>query len=116
MSSFAARIRVAEGADDLALVRGVRHEVFIAEQGVPEELEYDDLDATSEHLLAVGPEGEPLGTARLIHGPQALALTGGTAGRVLLEQARGGEGGARHRAGRRAGPRRRGGRARAGRP
>ncbi|MEV0531562.1 GNAT family N-acetyltransferase [Kitasatospora sp. NPDC050463] len=84
MSSFAVRIRVAGGEDDLALVRGVRHEVFIAEQGVPEELEYDELDATSEHLLAVGPQGEPLGTARLIHGPQALALTGGTAGRVLL--------------------------------
>ncbi|WUG43356.1 GNAT family N-acetyltransferase [Kitasatospora sp. NBC_00458] len=77
-------MRTAEGEDDLALVRDVRREVFVEEQGVPEELEYDELDATSEHLLAVGPAGEPLGTARLIFGEQALELTGGTEGRVLL--------------------------------
>ncbi|AUG76714.1 acetyltransferase [Kitasatospora sp. MMS16-BH015] len=77
-------IRVAEGEADLALVHAVRREVFIVEQEIPEELEWDDLDATSEHLLAVSPEGTPLGTARLIHGEQALAQTGGIAGRVLL--------------------------------
>ncbi|MFJ5121206.1 GNAT family N-acetyltransferase [Kitasatospora sp. NPDC088548] len=84
MSAFAVRIRVAGSADDLALVRAVRREVFIVEQGVPEALEYDDLDATSEHLLAVGPEDQPLGTARLIHGEQARGLTDGIEGRVLL--------------------------------
>ncbi|WP_406197691.1 GNAT family N-acetyltransferase [Kitasatospora sp. NBC_01560] len=84
MTAFPGRIRVAEGPDDLALVHVVRHAVFIAEQSIPEELEWDDLDATSEHLLAVGPDGEPLGTARLIHGAPALRLTGGTEGRVLL--------------------------------
>ncbi|WP_441246571.1 GNAT family N-acetyltransferase [Kitasatospora sp. McL0602] len=77
-------IRVAEGADDLALVHAVRREVFIVEQEIPEELEWDELDATSEHLLAVAADGSPLGTARLIHGPQALGLTGGVEGRVLL--------------------------------
>ncbi|MFB6891431.1 GNAT family N-acetyltransferase [Kitasatospora sp. NPDC056327] len=77
-------IRVADGEADLALARAVRHEVFVVEQHVPEELEYDELDATSEHLLAVGPGGEALGTARLIFGERALEVTGGIGGRVLL--------------------------------
>ncbi|MFD0274499.1 GNAT family N-acetyltransferase [Kitasatospora sp. NPDC127111] len=77
-------MRVAEGEADLALVHGVRREVFVVEQGIAEEEEWDDLDGTSEHLLAVGADGRPLGTARLIHGEQALKLTGGIEGRVLL--------------------------------
>nr|WP_308129760.1 GNAT family N-acetyltransferase [Kitasatospora aureofaciens] len=81
---MAVGIRVAVGEADLALVREVRREVFVVEQNVPEELEYDELDATSEHLLAVGADGAALGTGRLIFGEQALALTGGVEGRVLL--------------------------------
>ncbi|MFJ2861716.1 GNAT family N-acetyltransferase [Kitasatospora sp. NPDC087314] len=79
-----AAIRVAQDAADLALVRWVRREVFVVEQNVPEELEYDEYDATSVHLLAVGADGAALGTGRLIFGEQALKLTGGVAGRVLL--------------------------------
>ncbi|MEU9074197.1 GNAT family N-acetyltransferase [Kitasatospora sp. NPDC004745] len=81
---MAVTVRVAEGEADLALVHGVRRAVFIVEQGIPEDEEWDDLDPTSEHLLAVGADGTPLGTARLIHGEQALKLTGGVEGRVLL--------------------------------
>ncbi|MFJ4679392.1 GNAT family N-acetyltransferase [Kitasatospora sp. NPDC088783] len=77
-------IRVVDGEPDLALARSVRHEVFVVEQQVPAELEYDEYDATSAHLLAVGPGGAALGTARLISGAQALGLTGGVEGRVLL--------------------------------
>ncbi|MEV7355263.1 GNAT family N-acetyltransferase [Kitasatospora sp. NPDC091276] len=79
-----AAIRTAAGAADLALVRDVRREVFIVEQNVPEELEYDEYDATSVHLLAVAADGTALGTGRLIFGEQALKLTGGVEGRVLL--------------------------------
>ncbi|MFJ4592730.1 MULTISPECIES: GNAT family N-acetyltransferase [unclassified Kitasatospora] len=79
-----AAIRTAAGAADLALVRDVRREVFIVEQNVPEELEYDEYDATSVHLLAVTADGTALGTGRLIFGEQALKLTGGVEGRVLL--------------------------------
>ncbi|MER8104354.1 GNAT family N-acetyltransferase [Kitasatospora sp. NPDC094016] len=79
-----AAIRTAAGAADLALVRDVRREVFIVEQNVPEELEYDEYDATSVHLLAVAADGTALGTGRLIFGEQALKLTGGVGGRVLL--------------------------------
>ncbi|MFH8380936.1 GNAT family N-acetyltransferase [Kitasatospora sp. NPDC018058] len=77
-------IRVAEGEADLTLVRDVRREVFIVEQNVPEELEYDEYDRTSVHLLAVAADGAALGTGRLIFGEQALKLTGGVEGRVLL--------------------------------
>lgn len=80
----AAGIRVAEGDADLELVRAVRREVFVVEQNVPEELEYDEYDATSVHVLAVAADGTALGTGRLIHGDTALELTGGRAGRVLL--------------------------------
>nr|WP_042453508.1 GNAT family N-acetyltransferase [Streptacidiphilus jiangxiensis] len=78
----------------MADVRSVRYEVFVEEQQVPVELEYDDLDATSVHVLARAADGTPLGTGRLIHGPQALAETG-REGVVLLgrlavrQQARG---------------------------
>jgi predicted GNAT family N-acyltransferase len=57
-------------------VHAVRREVFIVEQQVPEDEEWDHLDATSLHLLATGADGTALGTGRLIHGPQALAITG----------------------------------------
>ncbi|MGW4891181.1 GNAT family N-acetyltransferase [Kitasatospora sp. NPDC004240] len=76
-------IRVVETEEDLALVRAVRHEVFVVEQRVPEELEFDELDATSLHLLAIDADGAALGTGRLIHGDRALELTG-VEGRVLL--------------------------------
>jgi predicted GNAT family N-acyltransferase len=68
---------------DMPAVRAVRLEVFVEEQQVPVELEYDELDATSVHVLARAEDGTPLGTGRLIHGPQALAATG-REGRVLL--------------------------------
>ncbi|MFE6055529.1 GNAT family N-acetyltransferase [Kitasatospora sp. NPDC056446] len=77
-------IRVARGESDLELVRAVRREVFIVEQNVPEELEYDQYDGTSVHLLAVGADGTGLGTGRLIFGDQARQLTGGVERRALL--------------------------------
>jgi predicted GNAT family N-acyltransferase len=42
----------------------VRREVFILEQSVPEELEWDDEDAVSVHVLATL-NREPVGTGRL---------------------------------------------------
>ncbi|MFI9120871.1 GNAT family N-acetyltransferase [Streptomyces bikiniensis] len=58
---------------------GVRREVFVEEQGVPRELEYDTYDATAVHVLAVRADGLPLGTGRLLHGADALGRTGGDA-------------------------------------
>ncbi|MFC1416855.1 GNAT family N-acetyltransferase [Streptacidiphilus cavernicola] len=82
-SADLAGIRVASSAAELGTVHAIRREVFIEEQGVPAEEEWDELDATSVHLLALDRDGTPLGTGRLIHGPQALAITG-RPGAVLL--------------------------------
>ncbi len=45
--------------------RAVREQVFIIEQAVPREDEWDDLDATSRHVLARDDTGNPVGTGRL---------------------------------------------------
>jgi predicted GNAT family N-acyltransferase len=58
-------IRVADWKIDHAALRRIRETVFIAEQSVPPELEWDADDATAVHFLAL--EGEyPMGTARLL--------------------------------------------------
>ena len=44
----------------------VRERVFIKEQGVPADIERDANDATSRHVIAFGPEGEAIGTGRLL--------------------------------------------------
>ncbi len=50
---------------DLPAVFALRHEVFVVGQGVPEELERDDLDAVSDHAVAVI-DGTLVGTGRLL--------------------------------------------------
>lgn len=44
----------------------VRESVFVGEQGVPAEMEYDRWDPISLHALARGPDGMPIGTGRLL--------------------------------------------------
>ena len=75
----------AASRDDL---HAIRRKVFIEEQQVPEELEWDDDDALSCHVLAVAEDGTPIGTGRL--------LRDGHIGRmaVLKEWRRKGVGGA----------------------
>ena len=46
--------------------RAVRHAVFIVEQGVPVDLEWDEFDAVSWHAVAYDTEGIPVGTGRLL--------------------------------------------------
>ena len=55
-------IKVISGAD-LESVFNIREAVFVKEQEVPQEEEYDDFEESSTHFLAmVG--NEPAGTAR----------------------------------------------------
>lgn len=70
-------VRVAEGPADHAACSAVRKEVFVGEQGVPAEIEYDTYDADAVHVLAVREDGTPLGTGRLLHGEAAGAKTDG---------------------------------------
>jgi predicted GNAT family N-acyltransferase len=46
------------------VIQTIRREVFQREQGVSEELEFDGLDDSAEHLLAYR-DGVPVGTARI---------------------------------------------------
>ena len=58
-------VRVADWQKDNADLRRIREKVFIAEQAVPPELEWDTEDAEAVHFLAY--EGDyAIGTARLL--------------------------------------------------
>lgn len=46
--------------------RVLRHEVFVVEQNVPLELEWDEMDPLSLHALAWGEGSNALGTGRLL--------------------------------------------------
>ncbi|MEU6142361.1 GNAT family N-acetyltransferase [Streptomyces sp. NPDC047081] len=91
MSTRAYAVRIAEDPADLEACFAVRKEVFVGEQGVPEDLEYDEFDAVAVHVLAVREDGTPLGTGRLLHGAVAAAkvggdLTVGSLGRLAVAQ------------------------------
>ncbi|MFD8062580.1 GNAT family N-acetyltransferase [Streptomyces cyaneofuscatus] len=70
-------VRRAVEESDLAACFQVRKEVFVGEQNVPEEIEYDAYDPTAVHVLAVAADGTALGTGRLLHGADAAGKTGG---------------------------------------
>jgi predicted GNAT family N-acyltransferase len=59
-------VRLASWLEDRPLLQAVRATVFIAEQGVPEALEWDEADAVSLHALALDRQGGAIGTGRLL--------------------------------------------------
>ena len=70
-------------------VRELREQVFIEEQGVPLELEWDDTDALADHFLMVSADGsKPLATARLY--PDGVG--GGSIGRLAVKMSERGQG------------------------
>lgn len=69
-------VRVADGPGDRQACFAVHKDVFVAEQKVPEDIEYDAYDADAVHVLAVREDGVPLGTGRLLHGAAAAAKNG----------------------------------------
>ncbi|MFF3836896.1 GNAT family N-acetyltransferase [Streptomyces sp. NPDC001930] len=85
-------VREAAGPEDREACFAVRREVFVGEQGVPPELEYDTYDTTAVHVLAVREDGLPLGTGRLLFGADAVGKTGadasvGSLGRLAVSKA-----------------------------
>jgi predicted GNAT family N-acyltransferase len=66
MNATPFRIEPARWPDDRPALRQVRESVFVAEQGVPLELEWDEQDAAALHLLARDANGRPIGTCRLL--------------------------------------------------
>jgi predicted GNAT family N-acyltransferase len=59
-------IRVVDWATGETRLRAVRLAVFVVEQNIPEELEWDAMDAASIHALAEDPGGTPIGCGRLL--------------------------------------------------
>ena len=60
-----ARVRRGTGEADFAQALAVRWRVFVEEQGVPAELEHDEADAASAHVLAEL-AGQVVGTGRVV--------------------------------------------------
>jgi len=51
--------------DGEPLLRAIREKVFIQEQHVPAELEWDGLDASCHHALALSANGDAIGCGRI---------------------------------------------------
>lgn len=77
-------VRILAWREAMPLARPLRERVFVAEQGVPRELEWDEWDEPSEHAVAFDARGVPIGTARL--------LPSGAIGRMAVLKERRGEG------------------------
>lgn len=92
------RIEFAQYPDHLPDLRAVREPVFIIEQAVPPELEWDELDPVSIHVVARTPDGSAIGVGRLTpqHGIGRMAVlaawrkqgVGGALLTALLSKAR----------------------------
>jgi predicted GNAT family N-acyltransferase len=82
-------IEIAFESDRMRDAFGLRYEVFVDEQGVPRELEVDELDALATHLVAIR-DDEIIGTLRILEHDGAAKV-----GRVAVRAAlrRGGIGG-----------------------
>ncbi len=52
--------------DGEPLLRAIREAVFIREQNVPEELEWDEMDGGSRHALALSINGDAIGCGRIL--------------------------------------------------
>lgn len=63
-------VREASWSDDKETLRAIRTAVFVEEQNVPIELEWDDEDENAIHLLALTANGEAAGTARILSSGQ----------------------------------------------
>ncbi len=64
--------------------RQVRTEVFVQEQQIPLEMEWDDEDATALHAVAYNRLGMPVATGRLLqHGPNVARIGRMAVSRVL---------------------------------
>jgi predicted GNAT family N-acyltransferase len=59
-------VRLATWRDDAPALQAVRREVFIVEQRVPENLEWDEVDSQCVHALAHDRSGAPIGCGRLL--------------------------------------------------
>lgn len=65
-TSHVFHVRLADWAQDRAQLQAVREAVFVREQNIPAELEWDEaVDRVCIHVLALDRADRPIGTARL---------------------------------------------------
>lgn len=91
-------VRRARWPRDILALRSVREPVFVEEQQVPLELEWDDADPLCIHVLAEDRDNQPIGTGRLstdgkigrmaVLEPWRGRGVGGAIVQALLEEAR----------------------------
>ena len=60
------RIVEADWPNDIALLKTVREAVFVKEQGVPLNLEWDGLDINARHFVALDGSYHAIGTVRIL--------------------------------------------------
>ena len=58
-------VRTADWSVDQAILKALREQVFIREQSVPADMEWDEFDSLSRHVVA-SVDGVPIGTGRLL--------------------------------------------------
>ena len=59
-------VRRASWELDQSRIRAVREAVFVREQGIPTDLEWDAADETAVHVIALDTGGKAIGTGRLL--------------------------------------------------
>lgn len=59
-------IRTGPWSEQQAMAQAIRYAVFVIEQNIPVELEWDDMDAVCLHAVAFDENGNSLGTGRLL--------------------------------------------------
>jgi predicted GNAT family N-acyltransferase len=60
------KVRVGPWSEQQASAQAIRYAVFVIEQNIPVEIEWDDMDAVSLHAVAYDENGLSLGTGRLL--------------------------------------------------
>lgn len=65
MAASQISVRAADWNIDRAVLRAIRDQVFVSEQAVPVELEWDEFDPLCQHVVAEA-AGQAIGTGRLL--------------------------------------------------
>ena len=86
-----ARVRIGSWAQLGADAAAIRNEVFVDEQRIPKELEWDEADDGALHAVAYNGLGQAVGTGRLLGAEQGVAKIGRMAVRRVLRGGRLGE-------------------------
>ena len=60
------RVRLADWGADWTRLKAIRRDVFVVEQHVPEDLEWDGSDGDCRHAIAEDAAGNAIGCARLL--------------------------------------------------